>query len=154
MSTWVTLTADDVLSGMSLREREDFAKTSVGVNVADRLIPLMRNFSNEIRGYVQTHAPSAVSATPGTIPPEFVDRAVDYIRFKLLITITGYNPGEARTKAYEKAEAYFLSVAKGAITPSKADDAAAPEIAATHKAQSPRVRARKPRFGRDQQDGI
>lgn len=154
MSTWVTLTENDVLSGMAKKERDDFAKASVGETVTDRLIPIIANFSNEIRGYVQTHAPGAVSATPGTIPPEFVDRAVDYIRFKLLITISGYQPGDARTKAYEKAEAYFLSVAKGSIVPAKADDAQAPAIAETRKAASPRIKARKPKFSRDQQDGI
>ncbi len=154
MSTWVTLTEDDALSGMGSSERDDFARADTQVSVSDRLIPILANFSNEIRGYVQTHAPSAVSATPGTIPPEFVDRAVDYIRFKLLITIPGYQPGEARTKAYEKADAYFQKVAEGKILPAKADDAVAPVIAEARKSASPRINARKRRFSRDQQDGI
>lgn len=154
MSTWVTLTENDVFSGMGKSERDDFAKSDVSVSVTDRLIPILANFSNEIRGYVQTHAPGAVSATPGTIPPEFVDRAVDYIRFKILITIAGYKPGDARTLAYEKADSYFQKVAKGEILPAKADDAQAPKIAESRKAASPRINARKRRFSRDQQDGI
>lgn len=154
MSVWVTLTEDDALSGMGSTEREDFAMADTKVSVSDRLIPILANFSNEIRGYVQTHAPGAVSATPGTIPPEFVDRAVDYIRFKLLISIAGYEPGTARTKAYDKADAYFQKVAEGKILPEKADDAVAPVIAEARQAAVPRINARKRRFGRDQQNGI
>ena len=154
MSVWVTLTGNDVLSGMGAGERDDFATADTNEDVIDRLTPILTNFSNEIRGYIQTHAPDAVSATPGTIPPEFVDRAVDYIRFKLLITIPGYQPGEARTKTYEKAETYFLKVAEGKILPAKADDAAPLDIPAANPTGTTVVSSRPLRTGYKNMDGI
>ena len=154
MSTWVTLTEDDALSGMSAKERTAFATASVEASVPDRLLPILANFSNEIRGYVQTHAPAAVSATPGTIPPEFVDRAVDYIRFKLLLTGPGYQPGDGRKLAYEKAEAYFMKVAEGKILPAKADDAAAPDVPQAKPSGVEVVSGPGSRTGRARMDGI
>jgi len=120
---WTLLTEDDVLSGMTQRERDDFAKTSVGGNVTDRLVPIMSDLVAEIRGYISTWIPNTISADVAKIPPSFKAKAVAIARWRVLTSIPGYQPGDARKMEYEKADSFFLAVAKGTIRPEPADDA-------------------------------
>jgi hypothetical protein len=117
MANWVTLTEDDVLSGMTVREREDFAKTSVGVTVSDRLTPLLSDLVAEIQGMIASRADNPTPPADDVIPAEFKARAVSVARWRVLISIPGYQPGEARKLDYEKADAFFLKVAEGKIRP-------------------------------------
>lgn len=117
MSTWVTLTENDTLSGMTLKEREDFAKTSVGVTVTDRLAPILTDLVQEIQGMIASRADNPLPPGTAVIPAEFKARAVSLARWRTLITIPGYQPGEARKLDYEKADAFFMQVAQGKIRP-------------------------------------
>lgn len=117
MATWVTLTEDDVLSGMTVRERDDFAKASVGATVTDRLLPILADMVAEIQGMIASRADNPVPPGEDVIPAEFKARAVSVVRWKVLISIPGYQPGEARKLDYEKADAFFLKVAEGKIRP-------------------------------------
>lgn len=117
MATWVTLTEDDVLSGMTQRERDDFAKTSVGATVTDRLVPILTDLVAEIQGMIASRADNPTPPSEDVIPSEFKARAVSLARWRVLITIPGYAPGEARKLDYEKADAFFTRVAEGKIRP-------------------------------------
>lgn len=117
MATWVTLTEDDILSGMTLRERDDFAKTSVGTTVTDRIIPLLADLTAEIQGMIASRADNPTPPSELVIPAEFKARAVSVARWRVLISIPGYQPGDARKLDYEKADAYFMQVAQGKIRP-------------------------------------
>ena len=151
---WITLTVDGLLSTMTTREVEDFGKTSVKLSVPDRVIPILASLTNEIRGYIGSHSTNTLSADLALIPGEFEAKALAIARWRVLITIPGYQPGEARKLEYEKADAFFLSVAKGTIRPRPAPDAIASEVSNDKPAPRPRITARTRNFSRDQQDGI
>ena len=152
--TWTALSANDLLSSLTTREREDFGKTSVAVGVPDRVIPILADLTAEIRGYIGSHSTNTLSADATLIPPEFKAKALAIARWRVLTTIPGYQPGEARKLEYEKADAFFISVAKGTIRPTPATDAIASEVPNSTPAPAPRITARTRNFGRDQQDGI
>lgn len=154
MAAWVTLTEDDILSGMTVKERDDFAKTSVGTTVTDRLLPILANMVAEIRGHIGSHSGNTLSSDASLIPAEFKRHAVALVRYDVLSGIPGYQPGDARKDAYEAANAYFAKVAEGKIRPAAADDAVATQVSNPTPAPSPKINARQRRFGRDQQDGI
>jgi len=117
MATWVTLTEDDVLSGMTQRERDDFAKASVGTAVTDRLVPILADLVAEIQGMIASRADNPTPPAEDVIPSEFKARAVSLARWRVLITIPGYSPNDARKLDYEKADAFFMQVAQGKIRP-------------------------------------
>jgi hypothetical protein len=117
MATWVTLTEDDILSGMTVRERDDFAKTSVGTTVTDRIIPVLTDLTAEIQGMIASRADNPTPPSESVIPAEFKARAVSIARWRVLISIPGYQPGEARKLDFEKADAFFMQVSQGKIRP-------------------------------------
>ena len=151
---WITLTEADLLSSMTLRERDDFAKTSVGATVTDRLTPILSDLVAEVRGYVSTWSPNTISADASLIPPSFKAKALAIARWRVLITIPGYQPGEARKLEYEKADAFFMSVAKGQIRPEPADDATPNTVPSEKPAGVEIVSAPGSRTGRSRMDGI
>lgn len=151
---WNTLTEDDVLSGMTQRERDDFAKTSVGGNVTDRLVPIMSDLVAEIRGYITTWSPNTISADATKIPPSFKAKAIAIARWRVLTSIPGYQPGEARKLEYEKADSFFLSVAKGTIRPEPADDAVVTDTPSETPSGIEVVSAPGSRTGRIRMNGI
>ena len=151
---WTTLTEDDLLSSMTIRERDDFAKTSVGISVDDRVTPILADLVAEVRGYIATWSPNSISADATKIPPSFKARALAIARWRVLITIPNYQPGDARKLEYEKADAFFMSVAKGQIRPEPADDATATAVPSEKPAGVEIVSAPGSRTGRTRMDGI
>lgn len=117
MANWVSLTDEDVLSGMTQRERDDFAKTSVAGSVTDRIVPILADLVAEIQGLIASRADNPTPPAEDMIPSEFKARAVSLARWRVLITIPGYQPGDARKLDYEKADAFFMQVAQGKIRP-------------------------------------
>ena len=154
MPAWVTLTTNDVLAGLTLREREDFATTSVDAAVPDRLEALLADLTAEIRGYIATWPQNSLSADPAKIPPSFRARAVAIARWRILVSVPEYDPGDARKLEYEAAEAFFRRVTDGKIRPEPADDAVAPEVPQEAHHATPRILSRPRRFTRRHQDGI
>lgn len=152
--TWTSLSANDLLSSMTTREREDFGKTSVAVGVPDRVIPILADLTAEIRGYITTWSPNSISADATLIPPSFKAKALAIARWRVLITIPGYQPGEARKLEYEKADAFFLAVAKGTIRPEPADDAITNTVPTEKPSSVEIVSAPGSRTGRTRMDGI
>lgn len=139
---------------MSQRERDDFAKTSVGATVTDRLLPILADLTAEIRGYIATWSPNTISADATKIPPSFKAKALSIARWRLLITIPGYTPGEARKLEFEKADMFFNKVAEGKIRPEPADDAQATEVPSEKPAGVEIVSAPGSRTGRARMNGI
>ena len=152
--TWTTLAEDDLLSSMTERERNDFAKASVGTSVTDRMVPILADLVAEIRGYIVTWAPNTISEDTTKIPPSFKARALALARWRLLITIPGYQPGDARKLEFEKAESFFMAVAKGQIRPEPADDAVGTAVPSEKPAGVEIVSAPGSRTGRTRMDGI
>lgn len=121
--TWVTLLAADLESTMTASEREDFAQSDVSVAMPDRAVVIASDLVAEIRGLIRGASGNSLSTNPALIPPEFKARALALGRWRLLTTIPGYQPGEARKLEYEKADAFFAKVAEGKIRPQAPDDA-------------------------------
>ena len=153
LQPWVALTVSDLLSVMTDREVNDFGKVSTTLTVPDRVIPILADLVQEIRGYTGSHAGNTLSADPLLIPAEFKAKALAIARWRVLTSIPGYNP-ETRKLEYEKADAFFTAVAKGTIRPRPAPDAEVNPVPQDRPYPSPKIRARKRRFSRDQQDGI
>ena len=128
MSNWQQLTEDEILSGLTEKERNDFAKASVGTSVPDRLQPILQQLVDEIQSLILSRADNPAPPADDVIPKGFVARAVSIARWRVLISIPGYQPGESRKLDYENAEAFFLKVAEGKIRPAadRAEDAPAP----------------------------
>lgn len=151
---WETLTEEDAMSGMTQRERDDFAKTSVGTSVTDRLLPIIKNLVAEIRGNIATWSPNTLSADTTLIPPSFKGNAIALLRWKLLTSIPGYAPGKAREKDYDTATAYFRDVAKGIIRPEPADDAVQTKVPTEKPSHVEIVSSPGSRTGRSRMNGI
>lgn len=117
MSNWAELTEAEILSGLTEKERESFAKASVGLTVPDRLAPIIRQLIDEIHGYIGSRADNPAPPSASVIPKAFMARAASLARWRVLISVPGYQPGDARKLDYENAEAFFLKVAKGEIRP-------------------------------------
>lgn len=154
LQPWVELTVENLLSAMTDREVEDFGKVSTKLTVPDRVTPILNDLGNEIRGYIGSHSRNTLSADPKRVPSEFVAKAMALARWRVLTTIPGYKPGEARKDEYDKADAFFLAVAKGTIRPRPAPDAEANPVPQEKAYPAPRIHARQRRYSRDQQDGI
>ncbi len=154
LPSWLALTATDLLSSMTTREREDFGKTSVGLVVTDRVLPILADLVAEIRGYIGSHPGNSLSSDATLIPGEFKAKALAIARWRVLVTIPGYQPGDARKLEYEKADTFFNNVAKGTISPRPAPDAVPSQVPQGLTIASPQIRARTRRYSRDQQDGI
>lgn len=154
LQPWVELTVTDLLSSMTEREREDFGKVSSAVSVPDRVIPILADMVQEVRGYIGSNSTNTLSANPLLIPVEFKGKALAIARWNVLTSIPNYKPGDARKDSYDKADAFFMAVAKGTIRPSPAPDAVANPVPQAQENPSPKIRARKRRFSRDQQNGI
>ena len=154
MPAWVTLTPNDVLAGLTATERTDFATASVDPEVPDRLEALLADLTAEIRGYIVTWAANPLSADSGKIPPSFRARAVAIARWRLLVSVPDYDPGDARKLEYEAAEAFFRKVAEGKIRPEPADDAVTNPVPPEAQFPTPVIKSRRRLWTRESQDGI
>ena len=152
--TWLPLTPDDILSQTTLRERDDFSKTSPGVAVPDRLLPILTNLVAEVRGNIASHSGATLSADPLLIPPAFMAHAIAIGRWRMLTSIPGYNPGESRKLDYETAVTFFRDVAKGINRPEAAADATTPSVPSAALSNVEIVSAPGSRTGRARMDGI
>lgn len=151
---WVPLTLDWLLSGMTEREIADFGSVSTTQSVPERITPILEDLTAEILGYIGSHAENTLSADPTLIPPEFKAKALPIARWRVLTSIPKYNPGDSRKLEYEKADAFFTSVAKGVIRPRPAPDAQPNNVPQSKPFPSPKIRARSRLFSRDQQEGV
>lgn len=151
---WLPLTTEDLLGSMTSREREDFAKTSATLSVPDRATPILTDLVAEIRGMIATWAPNSLSADATLIPPSFKAKALSIARWRLLITVPGYNPGDARKLDFEKADAFFNKVAEGKVRPEPADDAIPTGVPSEKPAGVQIVSGPGSRTGRERMNGI
>jgi hypothetical protein len=89
----------------------------VAVAVPDRIAPILTDLIAEIHGMIASRADNPAPPSASVIPAEFKARAVAVARWRLLTTIPGYQPGDARKLEYEKADSFFIKVAEGKIRP-------------------------------------
>lgn len=153
MPAWVTITENEVLDSLTKRERDDFAKTSTVETRPDRLPGIISDHIAEVRGYIATWAQNTLSADAAKIPGSFRARSLAVIRWRTLLTIPGYDPGEPRKLEWQSAEKFFQDVASGKIRPEKADDAVQPEVP-SEKPASVEWTAPGSRTGRGRMNGL
>ena len=151
---WITITPDDIESTMTSSERDDFATADASVSLPDRAAPVISDLIAEIRGYIATWSPNSISADTTLIPPSFKAKALSMARWRLLISVPGYQPGDARKLDFEKADAFFNKVAEGKIRPEPADDAVVTAVPSEKPSGVEIVSAPGSRTGRDRMNGI
>jgi hypothetical protein len=152
---WATLTVDDLKTSMTANEVADFSKVGTDGAPAERATQILADLVAEIRGFIASVPTNTLSADATLIPPEFKSRALAIARWRVLISIPRYNPGDARKAEWEKACTFFESqVAGGKVRPQPAADAVANTVPPEIHHPTPRINARKRRFSRDQQEGI
>ena len=122
----------------------------------DRITEILADLTAEIRGYIGSWAQNeTLSANATQIPPEFKAKALSIARWRLLITVPGYQPGEARKLDFEKSEEFFSKVAMGKIRPAPAADAVPSSV--PDEAIQPGVAvvtSRPPRTGHGRMNGL
>jgi len=151
---WVTLTADDLMSTLTKRERDDFGKTSPATEGGDRVPQILADMVAEVRGYIATVPQNVLSTDATRIPPSMRAHALCIARWRLLVTIPGYQPGEARKAEYEAAQRYFSSVAKGMIRPEDPPDPIVPAVPPDVKTGIEIISAPPRRAGRQNMNGL
>jgi hypothetical protein len=121
---WITLGLVDLKSAMTPDEINRFGKSGVDANPDDRAEVILADLVNEIRGYIVA-APSRNQLSEDTtlIPGSMKAKALAIARWRVLATIPGYQPGDTRKLEYEKADTFFMNVAKGIIRPEPPPDA-------------------------------
>lgn len=126
--SWVTLSDDDLLAALTSRERDDFGMASAGVGVPDRVFPILETLVAEVRGRIATWSQNTLSADATRIPPSFKSHALAIARWRLLVTVPGYEPGDARKEEYKAALKFLEDVAAGKMRPETAGDAVRPSV--------------------------
>jgi hypothetical protein len=151
--SWITLSAADLKSAMTSKEVVDFGRSVVDVDLADRVVPILADVVQEVRGYIASWTQNTLSADPAKIPASFKAKALHLARWRVLTTIPGYQPGEARKAEWEAANTFFRDVARGVIRPEPADDAVASEVP-SEKPAGAEWTAPPKRTGRDRMNGL
>jgi hypothetical protein len=122
---WITVTEDDLLSALTQKEREAFGTVSTSPARGDRVPQILEDLVAEVRGYIGTCTQNQLSQDEALIPKSMRAQMLAIARFRLLITIPNYQPGDARKVEYENAGKYFAQVAICKIRPEPPDDAVA-----------------------------
>jgi hypothetical protein len=152
---WITVTPADLLSSLTESERTRFGTTSAPTVPGDRVPQILSDLVAEVRGYIATCTQNQLSQNVTLIPQSMRANLLAIARFRLLITVPGYQPGDARKAEYEAALKYFAQVASCKIRPEPPDDAVpnpVPEETPQHGVQvvsSPGLRT-----GRQRMNGI
>lgn len=150
---WILLTAALLKSKMTAKEVSDFGKSVTDGDPDDRIIPILADVTQDIRGRIKSWTQNTVSIDDTLIPSEFVGQALALARWELLTSIPGYQPGDARKLSYEKADAFFRDVAKGINRPEPADDAVSPAVP-SEKPSGAQWTAPGSRTGRERMNGL
>lgn len=151
---WILLTPAHLKSAMTSKEVADFGKSVTDGDPDDRILPILADVTQDLRGRIKSWRQNTLSADDTLIPAEFKSQALAIARWNVLTSIPGYQPGAAREKAYDEALAFFRDVAKGINRPEEATDAVKPEVAEQQAHPTPRMSGRGRRFTRETQDGI
>lgn len=151
---WILLTPAHLKSVMTAKEVADFGKSVTDGEPDDRIIPILADVTQDLRGRIKSWRQNTLSADDTLIPAEFKSQALAIARWNVLTSIPGYQPGAAREKSYDAAEAFFRDVAKGINRPEEATDAVTPDVPEESKHATPRMSGRGRLFTRGTQDGI
>lgn len=108
---------------MTANEVASFGKVATDGAPADRVTQILVDLVAEIRGFIASASANTLSADATLIPPEFKARALSIARWRVLITVPNFSPGDARKTDYEQANQFFEKVATGKIRPQPASDA-------------------------------
>jgi hypothetical protein len=140
---WIALTTADLDEVLHDAEQ----------SLTDIATATLASLTAEIRGMIATWSPNTLSADSTKIPLAFKARALVLARWRITTSTPNYTEDENRKLEYEKAEAFFASVAKGAIRPEPADDAIPTTVPAEQPARVEVVTGPGSRTGRTRMDG-
>ena len=151
--SWITLTAAHLKSVMTSKEVTDFGRSVTDGEPDDRVVPILADITQEIRGYIASWTQNTLSADATKIPESFKAKALHLARWRVLTSIPGYQPGDARKADYDQGTSFFNNVARGVIRPEPADDAVATEVP-SEKPAGAQWTAPGSRTGRDRMNGL
>lgn len=151
--SWITLTPAHLKSVMTSKEVADFGRSVTDGDPDDRVIPILADITQEIRGMIASWTQNTLSADTTKIPESFKSRALHLARWRVLTSIPGYQPGEARRADYDAANTFFNNVARGVIRPEAAEDAVTPDVP-SEKPAGAEWTAAGSRTGRSRMNGL
>lgn len=113
--SWITLTTDDLLAGLSGPEKSALQTAAKAVGQGDPLAEHVANVTNEVRGYVAACAKNSLGPD-GTLPSELKSDAVAIARWRAATRLNIASIlSPAREKEYDNANTKMRDVAKCAF---------------------------------------
>lgn len=117
---WRKITRADFAATLSEAEIRAFGQSDdYTENTIEQLV---ENTVSTVRGFILSGRRCRVSPDLSTLPDMLVSPAMDYAAYNLLKRYNR-NPNEARTRAYERANALFDKIAAGDVVPEDFDAA-------------------------------
>lgn len=147
---WRKVTREDFTATLSEKEirvfgqNENYDETTIDKQIA--------NTVSAVRGFVRSGRKCRMPDDETLLPDMLVAPAMDFAAFNLLKRFNR-NPNEARTKAYERAQALFEKVAAGAIVPEDYGESPSDVVPETSLAR-PSFKRKHRLLGRRNESGI
>lgn len=150
---WINLTEADLTNALTSKERDVFGMAVSGDTPTDRVPGILSDVTSLVRSYIASCERNVMDADVTHIPRMAMHHAIAIARWRLLTALPKYVPGDARKEEYERAMTFFEEMAKCKIMPPRPlNPEAVPETPQT--SNSPRINARRRRYGLTDQDGI
>lgn len=147
---WRKISRDDFTATLSEKEIRVFGQNE---NYDEQTIDQqLANTVSAVRGFIRSGRKCRMPDDETLLPDMLISPAMDWAAFNLLKRYNR-NPNEARTKAYERAQALFEKVAAGQIVPEDFGEIPS-DVVPDKLTQVPKIRRRDRVLGRRQEEGI
>ncbi len=149
---WRSITEADVLTRLSGPELETFRSAALADDQADPVADAIRYVVDFARGHIAACSNNRLGAS-GTVPEKLVGACLDLIAIEIMKRAGGVviDPQDARSSAAREARRVLERVADCKFAVELPDERSQEEIPTP--AATPYIRARRPQFRRDQQEG-
>lgn len=148
--SWITLSVDDVLPGLSSVEATAHRTGLLSAGQSDPLIALLSSVTEEVRSRVAACPNNSLDADTATIPGECRYHAAALARYRLLSRLP-LEIQESRMIEYREALRFLDKVADCKVTIAQPESVSGEVIA---RQAGPQITARTRQFTRALQDGI
>lgn len=147
---WRQVTREDFTATLSEKEIRVFGQNeNYDESTVDKQIA---NTVSAVRGFVRSGRKCLMPDDPALLPEMLVAPAMDLAAFNLIKRFNRV-PNDARTKAYERAQALFEKVAAGTIVPEDYGEKPG-DVVPDKLTPIPKIRRRDRVLGRVQEEGI
>lgn len=151
MANWIPITIVELREARVSKLVDACSAKAKAEGQPDRAPGIIQGVINTIRRKIASHAQNTLDADPATIPAGLRDLAVDMIIARLKMAVM-LELKEDERRALERAESELNRIADGKDTVEQ------PDVVAPSEAQAvsppPGIRARTPRYGREEQEGV